>query len=289
MKWGKVLAVILCLFVPEICFASHAGSFLRIGVGARALGMGGAFVAIVDDPTAIYWNPAGLILTETSELSSMYTNQFGLDAHYFFLAFAEPWGEKRAWATGIINLSIGDIPLTGLDEHGRPVVIGYTSSNETALILGYAQILFRTPLGITLKGIRQTLVDASSLGLGFDFGIRSSLPFNISFGMVIRTGFVNWSTGERTIFPIQLIMGMAFRPFSSLVLAFDVGLQSDGWPEVHAGGEYFLVPQVPLRIGLDRGNLTAGVGFLMGQFKLDYALMFHDLGLSHRLSFGMKF
>ena len=39
---------------------TSAANFLRIGIGARALAMGGAFVAVADDPTAAYWNVAGL-------------------------------------------------------------------------------------------------------------------------------------------------------------------------------------------------------------------------------------
>ena len=50
----------------------------------------------------------------------------------------------------------------------------------------------------------------------------------------------------------------------------------------------WLIPQFALRMGLDRGKFTAGAGFVIRQFKLDYALMFYALGLSHRVSFGMR-
>ena len=46
-----------------------AGQFLRVGLGARAVGLGGAFSALADDVTAIYWNPAGLAQIENREVS----------------------------------------------------------------------------------------------------------------------------------------------------------------------------------------------------------------------------
>ena len=46
----------------------YAGEFLALGVGARALGMGGAFVSLADDATAAYWNPAGIVLATGREL-----------------------------------------------------------------------------------------------------------------------------------------------------------------------------------------------------------------------------
>ncbi|MCD6154378.1 MAG: PorV/PorQ family protein [Candidatus Verstraetearchaeota archaeon] len=287
---GLILSLILFSFlITQPVLAADAGSFLRIGVGARALGMGGAFVALADDPTAIYWNPAGLASLKSGELASMYTNQFGLGAHLSFVAFSQPWGEKKDWAVGIVNLSLGQIPITDLDEHGRPVVIGYTGSSESALLLAYAQTLFRSSLGFTIKGIRQALADESSLGFGIDLGAKVPLFENLSVGAILRTGFVNWSTGEKVVFPAQVILGIAYRPFPKFIVTSDAGLQTGRRMEVHVGAEYWLIPQLALRMGLDKGKLAAGAGFVIKQFKLDYALMFHDLGLSHRLSFGMRF
>ena len=46
-----------------------AASFLDIGIGARSLSMGGAFVAVADDPTALYWNPAGMVTVSYTHLT----------------------------------------------------------------------------------------------------------------------------------------------------------------------------------------------------------------------------
>ena len=68
-------AVIICLVTVTLVFASGPGTvggdFLKIGVGERAVGMGGAFSSIADNATAIYWNPAGLSQLTKRELSGM--------------------------------------------------------------------------------------------------------------------------------------------------------------------------------------------------------------------------
>lgn len=58
----------LALFVPGRSNSNHLKTLEGIGIGPRALGMGGAFVALVDDPTSVYWNPAGLAFVENPTL-----------------------------------------------------------------------------------------------------------------------------------------------------------------------------------------------------------------------------
>ena len=84
---------LLCV-IPSVLTASNdvggqAGTFLRYGVGGRALGMGGAFVAVADDASGIYWNPAGLVGAKRIELSSMYTNLY-YDSRFAFLGVVLP-------------------------------------------------------------------------------------------------------------------------------------------------------------------------------------------------------
>src|SRR5215470_15693040 len=60
---------------------TSSGGFLRIGVGARAVGMGETFVAVADDPSAIFWNPAGLASLQRRELAISYV-QWPADVNY---------------------------------------------------------------------------------------------------------------------------------------------------------------------------------------------------------------
>ena len=78
MKNNKIkiaICILAFLFVNNLILAQgdggQAGAFLRYGIGARAMGMGGAFVAVSDDASGLYWNPAGLVGAQRLEISSM--------------------------------------------------------------------------------------------------------------------------------------------------------------------------------------------------------------------------
>ena len=68
---ASLIPAATCLAADE---GAHAAEFLSHGVGARALGMGGAFVAVADDATATYWNPAGLTKVKKHSFSAMYSD-----------------------------------------------------------------------------------------------------------------------------------------------------------------------------------------------------------------------
>src|SRR2546426_4819186 len=68
---------------------TSSGSFLRIGVGARATGLGESFVAVANDPSAIYWNPAGLASLQRSELLLSHI-QWPADIRYEHVAWVLP-------------------------------------------------------------------------------------------------------------------------------------------------------------------------------------------------------
>ena len=74
---------------PAFCADSHAAPFLRMGVGARALGMGGAFTAVADDATASYWNPAGLTKIENIEATFMYAANMSVDRQLNYFGYAQ--------------------------------------------------------------------------------------------------------------------------------------------------------------------------------------------------------
>jgi len=59
-RFGIVLLTVLSVNQGGAAAAGLADSFLRLGPGARAMGMGGAFIALADDGTSVHWNPAGL-------------------------------------------------------------------------------------------------------------------------------------------------------------------------------------------------------------------------------------
>jgi len=124
------------LFLSSIVFASGPGTtganFLKIGVGARAAGMGEAFTAFADDPTALYWNPAGLFLLKKMEFSASYHSWFA-DVKQGYLSFVLPaLGGSLALGTNYVDMG----SIEGRDEEGNPT--GSFGASAIQLIAGYA-------------------------------------------------------------------------------------------------------------------------------------------------------
>lgn len=182
---------------------------LNLGVGARSEGMGGAFVAVVDDPSALYWNPGGLGLVANARLSGTHTEWLG-GVRYEWVGFAQPFGKYATAAVGVKVLTSGDVVRTvttgtGYQEAGtfqygtRHLSLGIGSGRLGNLRLGGAvEIvretlrfssaaaeeldarvtavhvggLYETPLsGLRVGGALRNLGDASSLG-----SVPSPLP-----------------------------------------------------------------------------------------------------------------
>ncbi|MCK9997375.1 MAG: UPF0164 family protein, partial [Candidatus Krumholzibacteria bacterium] len=105
------------ILTPDQAAATkYAGSFMENGGGARALGMGGAFTAVADDPSTTFWNPAGLATLPDRELLLMHSERFGDLIDRDFIAYTQPvgWslfgGESAGIGLSLIRLGIDDIP-----------------------------------------------------------------------------------------------------------------------------------------------------------------------------------
>lgn len=104
------------LLLPVLFFggaraAKYAGEFMYVGAGARALGMGGAFVAVSDDVTAGYWNPAGLSRTEGQNAAFMHSERFGGLITYDYLAYSRRLGNDVLGAS-LFRTDLGSIANT---------------------------------------------------------------------------------------------------------------------------------------------------------------------------------
>ena len=88
--------------------AKYAGEFLATGVGARALGMGGAHVALAEDGTAACWNPAGLSRLSRRQAGFMHSERFTGIVTYNYLGYAQPFRQTEGVALSLIALGVGD-------------------------------------------------------------------------------------------------------------------------------------------------------------------------------------
>jgi long-subunit fatty acid transport protein len=112
-----LLALVLCASPAAAQFSlggqragTSSGTFLKIGVGARAVGLGEAFVAVANDPSAIFWNPAGLASMQRQELSLNHVS-WPADVNYEHLAFVLPvrrLGGSLAFQLGVLATEIDE-------------------------------------------------------------------------------------------------------------------------------------------------------------------------------------
>lgn len=107
--------LLFCVVIP-LCQLhaydhKYAAEFLNIGVGARAMAMGGAFCAVADDATSSYWNPAGLRLLRSREIGVMHSEQFAHEVKYDYLVFGSP-AKTESFGASLIRMGIDDIPYT---------------------------------------------------------------------------------------------------------------------------------------------------------------------------------
>ena len=118
---------VLGLLLATPAFATkYAGEFLKAPVGPRAIGMGAAFTAVVDDATAPYWNPAGMVYLPYKEVVAMHSEKFGNLANHDYLTAVLPLGgatgRRLAGGFSVIRMAVDDIPITPRPEGLRPVV-----------------------------------------------------------------------------------------------------------------------------------------------------------------------
>ena len=228
--------------------AKYAGEFMAIGVGGRALGLGGAYVALANDVTAGYWNPAALARINYPEFSLMHDEQFGSLENYDYAAVAFPYGSNdttastvadedgtmrpvvnykaAAFGISVMRLGIDGIPDTrALDTNGDGVFndldgrpdysqVTFFNSADWAVYFSYAkQYSEHLFYGANLKLIRRDIGDYHATGIGFDLGGIYQPTENFSLGanfQDITTTLIAWNTGTNELISPTLKVGGAY-------------------------------------------------------------------------------
>ena len=274
----------------------YAGEFLTLGVGARPLGMGGSFVAISDDATATYWNPAGLGHLSHSEVSFMHSSLGDLNS-YDFINYVQSFGMDTSVGLSWLRVGVDDIPITslpipsgGVGPDNRPEIEHTFSNTDNAFILSYGTRIgpeaWRLYAGGNVKVIYiSTLRNFNAIGFGGDVGILWQSTQNkanqLSIGVMAQDFFktkLYWNTppdepgqasNTDTIDP-NFKIGFSYvidaaALNSQLLLTVDTdSLYSF---EMHYGAEYVFAKLLALRIGLQERKgvtttrlMTAGAG-----------------------------
>ena len=225
--------VIWAAFKPELtrlvgrqCFWNK---YRNPGGRSRATGLGGAFVALADDATAPYWNPAGLGQME------LYLYELGLqyallpDSTYStYASYAVQFPELGTFSLAWDNFTAGD--FTARDDQGQNT--GIFSSTENVFYLSYGRKAFEWVkglyLGTNLKILQQTAPDSSAVGHGVDIGLiwQPVLYWDHTLGLNVQNIFerLYWQGQSQSIntAPVNFKIGTALK-----FLRSDEGLYYD--------------------------------------------------------------
>ncbi len=289
---GMAVFSLLC---GQVMAAGSAGGRLAMPENhengtARVMAMGSAVVGIPQGGASLLWNPAGLGYLDRMQLSAHHNSGLGESIHELGV-FGMPMGAFGGVAVNLNYLNNGT--FDGRDDFGNPTS-SYTAGSF-GLGLGWGKRWFSNlAVGVTLRWNYQNLASTSFAAAATDLGILWAPADAITVGVT----YANLGTQVSGKFlDSGLRMGVAYQVTPEMVVAASSELKPvGGFDALRFGLENWLLPMMAIRAGYvlnftdnelnGISSVTAGLGFKIREFLLDYAVVpTGELGTSHRLSF----
>jgi imidazoleglycerol phosphate dehydratase HisB len=274
-------------------------AFLKIGVGARAMGLGSAYVAVADDPTALYWNPAGLAASHEGVNVTAMHNEWIADFRQEYAAATVPAGPGTLGAS-FTGFYMAD-ELERRDDTGT--LTGHFGFNDVAATVGYGlKVAKGADAGLAVRYVREMIAEESATSFAFDFGGRYKLSdTGLSLGAAVQNvGGDAKFVAESFPIPLTTRLGAAYthaitslQGTALLTTEYRKALGEDG--RFHLGGEFayhdWLALRAGAKFGYDNQDVSFGLGITHKNIKFDYALLpiGANLGSSNLFSIGAKF
>jgi tetratricopeptide (TPR) repeat protein len=297
-----LLSALLCADAAANAQDGSGGtrSIFTVGAGSRAIAMGGSFVALGDDPSALYYNPAAL---RTNQHFGIMLNHIQLfsgfsDASYDFLGIVYPTLTVGSVGLGFMTAGTGGI--REFDEYSRE--LGEISYRESQAILAYAfdlpwNLLGRLTLGSSIKILHQRVGDYSDTGSGADVGLlyRTKYIEGFTIGANLQDIVGAETKLQETSDKVDrtMLFGAGYsRRFSNgsvlnLTAQYDIPERDDN--DVRFGAEFVFKDLLGVRVGYDSEQVTAGIGIAWRGYQVDYGYFSRtDAGSSHPISLSAR-
>ena len=292
-----------------------AVQFLKIGVGARATAMGETFVAVANDASALYWNPAGIVQSPKNELIFSHVNWL-VDIKHEFIGYVHHINRTSAIGFQFISLHTEDMPVT---TEFQPFGTGeYFTFSDVLFGVTYASKLTdRFSFGGTVKYFDETLDDISMNGVLIDFGTFYRIGIGSARFAVAVTNFGGQLTpsGETklldgttindfqsfnppTLFRVAYAQEIIDNDENAVTTSIQLNHPNDNSENINFGVEYRWRSVVALRggykINVDEESLSLGAGVKTSAGGLDLTVdysfsSFGLLGAVNRFSFNVNF
>ena len=284
--------------------------FLKIGVGGRASAMGDAFVAVANDASALYWNPAGLSQFKDDQLLFSH-NMWVVDINHDFVGAVYHMDETNTFGVSFTSLSMQDMPVT---TEFQPFGTGnYFSFGDIALAVTYSRKMTEQfSFGGTVRYIEETLDKLKMRGVMIDLGTYywtglGTTRFAVAVsnfgnqlapdGQVVLIGKRSVSQWQAFSPPTVFRICFALEPYQDDINKVTASIQlnhpNDNSENLSTGVEYSWNNTFFLRGGykfnVDEQNYSFGAGVYIpvsiANVTVDYAYSnFVRLGTAHRFS-----
>ena len=323
-KKGPASLIVLALCAGVFCaspgLAQQVGSIgnfsdvIDIGMSARPLGMGRAFVAFSDSVESAFLNPAGMSRVQANSFTTMFSSVLQ-DVNYSVLAGAWPQKERG----GVLGAGAVMTNVSGITQTGSMEVLGQIDSRTNLFFLSYAMRLdqfykmypglvpvalvpggdlTKVEMGGTLKYFSVDHGVARGVGSGFDLdlGILYAYSPGITIGAMGRNilpdnwgGKISYDSGVTDTLASEFkaglkinLFGEAGKAFNEGTLPVDVGIDFDYMPGGrnlwHYGAEAWLSPALAVRVGVDQAfgatGLAQNIAAGIGYQAGDYGLQY---------------
>lgn len=299
-------AVALAILAGCVCAVPAAESparFLTLTPSPIYSALGVRGTAAIDDATALFSNPAGLGRAPFNQISASHTDLFS-DSTFDTFAVGRTLGEHRgALALGVLYLKKGTIE--GRNDNGDST--GGFSANDLAVNVGYGgRIAPRLALGSSVKMIQQRIDRYSASAVAVDLGAQLEASNHLSFGASLNNlGTQEKFISEKESLPLSTSLGVVVKLSGLDITAESTSLIDEGRTSFGLGvggsignalslrGGYSFAQDRPSTSSISSkeqfgsfAGFSAGLGFTMGRFQLNYALVPHEeLSASHQ--FGL--
>lgn len=302
-----------------------AFQFLKIGAGARGTAMGESFVAVANDVTAVYWNPAGLVQFSENAVIASHT-EYVVDIRHAFFGLVYHLDDDNALAAAVTSLYMDDMEIT---SETQPFGTGrFFTFGDLAVGLSYARKMTEQfSFGLTVRYAEETLDVLKMRSMMVDLGTYywtglGTTRFAVvitNFGADVQpTGMVSRVDGstvtqfQQFSLPTLFKLGVAFEPLvdenQQLTTSVQLNHPNDNSEHFRIGLEYSWQRTFFLRAGIKRTigqplfaadatseeDLTFGAGVVvpldLTTVNVDYAFVnFNRLGTAHRIALAFTF
>jgi hypothetical protein len=299
MKRVIVASMALLLVLSAVVLADGIGAFsaFKNGIGARALAMGGAFVAVADDATAVCWNPAGLAQLTDTRLSGMSTDLFGLGITHQYVGATTSFanlGIGLGWERAAIDGQVvdGSGGLGASFTWTEQAIVGSLATNVMDIAMAGANVKYY---------LADSGLGDSASGFGFDLGLLVSLGDMFVIGVNAKDlagSSIEWDGGATDVISGLYTAGLAMKLADDmLILAADVDFDGSSLGNTHVGVEFNVIKELALRAGVVLTDdfqdyyFTVGAGINVAGLYVDAAYILEEtlgntLVLSAEFSLG---